>query len=190
MQRQQGILISTKMSLSAVRYCSILLLLLSSCTNSQPDPSKRTELPSQPIRSSSDYRGVFTLLDDRRLSLKDYNGFVTILDFYATWCQPCREEAPHLVRLQNEYGQRGLRIVGLNVGGADDYFKVPDFVKEFGIQYELGFPDKEMQEQFLSDNDTIPQTFVFDRQGRMVKRFIGYNQDVPAQLQSLIDQLL
>lgn len=132
----------------------------------------------------------FTLLDNSHKKLGDYAGQVVVLDFYATWCPPCRQETPHLVELQRRYGQRGLRVIGLNVGGPDDRDKVPGFVKEYGIQYTLAFPDAEMPDLYLSDDDTIPQAFIFDRQGRFVKRFISFDDTVPAQMESVIQKAL
>ncbi|HEY0004319.1 MAG TPA: TlpA disulfide reductase family protein [Pyrinomonadaceae bacterium] len=133
---------------------------------------------------------VFTLLDNRRMRLSDYKGSVVVLDFYATWCPPCRVETPHLVQLQRRYGPQGLNVIGLNVGGPDDKYKIPDYVKEFGIQYTLGFPDPEMTNLYLSDDDRIPQAFVFDRQGRLLKRFISYDDSMPAELERIIREAL
>lgn len=113
-----------------------------------------------------------------------------MLDFYATWCPPCREEVPHLVRLQKQYEGRGLRVIGLNVGGADDRDKVPGFVKEFGIPYQLGYPDEQMVNLYFSDDDRIPQTYVFDRTGTLVKRFVSYGANMPAELERTVQTAL
>jgi thiol-disulfide isomerase/thioredoxin len=121
--------------------------------------------------------GGWTLDDKQRATLSDYKGKVVVLDFYATWCAPCREETPHLVRLQQQYREQGLQVIGLNVGGADDHDFVLGYAREFGIQYPLGFPDDEFADQYLSDNQNIPQAFVFDRSGKLVKRFIGYSEE-------------
>jgi thiol-disulfide isomerase/thioredoxin len=120
------------------------------------------------------------------MRLADYAGSVVVLDFYATWCPPCREETPHLVELHKRYGAQGLRIIGLNVGGDDDRAKVPGFVNEYGIPYELGFPDREMASFYLSDDDSIPQAFIFDRKGNLVKRFISFGPAVPAEMERVI----
>src|SRR3982750_4466251 len=101
--------------------------------------------------------------DNEHAKLSDYKGKVVVLDFYATWCQPCRAETPHLVQLQNKYAAQGLQIIGLNVGGADDREEVPSYAREFGIQYQLAFPDDELADAYLADNQNIPQAFVFDR---------------------------
>jgi len=128
--------------------------------------------------------------DDKHQRLADYTGQVVVLDFYATWCQPCREEIPHLVQLQKQYGARGLQVIGLNVGGADDRDKVPGFVKELGISYQLGYPDEQTVNLYLSDDDRIPQTYVFDRNGTLVKRFISYGADMPAELERTVQTAL
>jgi hypothetical protein len=92
--------------------------------------------------------------------------------------------------LHDKFEPRGLRLVGLNVGGADDRIKVSGFAKELGIQYPLGFPDQVLTDLFLSDDQTIPQTFVFDRQGLLVKRFIGYDAFTDVGLDQAINEAM
>jgi thiol-disulfide isomerase/thioredoxin len=128
--------------------------------------------------------------DPPRGKISDYRGRVLVLDLYATWCEPCRESIPHLIALQRSYGEQGLQIIGLNVGGPDDRVKVADFAREFGIQYPLGFPDKSFEEFLLSDNESIPQTFVFDRKGEAVKRFIGYGEATADELEQTIRRVI
>ena len=151
-------------------------------------------LPLPPIAKSGSGGGEaargWTLLDGRRASFSDHRGQVLVLDFYATYCPPCREEIPHLIALQRRYGPAGLRIVGLNVGDGADRVKVPGFVKELGIDYPLGNPDPALVELFLADNTAIPQTYVFDRNGKFIKRFIGYDSTMPAELERLIQTAL
>jgi thiol-disulfide isomerase/thioredoxin len=155
----------------------------------------RTNLPMPPVASSHDAaatqpRGAWTQLDGRRAGLEDLRGQVVVLDFWATYCPPCREEIPHLVRLQKQLGSKGFKVVGLNVGGDEDRPKVPDFVKQYGIQYQLADPDDETIQLFLADNDAIPQTFVLDRRGRLVRHFVGYDDDVAAQLEQAVAEAL
>lgn len=92
--------------------------------------------------------------------------------------------------LQQRYGADGLQIIGLNVGGPDDRVKVAGFQRELGIQYPLGFPDQALTDLFLSDDQTIPQTFIFGRQGQLAKRFIGYQQSTAAEIEKLVQQEL
>jgi thiol-disulfide isomerase/thioredoxin len=114
--------------------------------------------------------------DGKRFVFSEYKGKVLILDFYATWCTPCRDSVPHLIGLQKKFEDQGLRVVGLNVGGPGDEQEVPAFAKEFGIQYTLAMPDEDLIGLLLAENDAIPQTFVFDRQGQLVYRLIGFGQ--------------
>ncbi|HMH45289.1 MAG TPA: TlpA disulfide reductase family protein [Pyrinomonadaceae bacterium] len=124
--------------------------------------------------------------NNRATKLSDYKGKVVVLDFYATWCEPCRAETPRLVQLQKEYGPSGLQVIGLNVGGENDRAEVPGFAKEFGIEYPLGFPDDSLVDQYLTDNQNIPQAFVFDRNGKLVKRFVGYSSTSGGELERII----
>jgi thiol-disulfide isomerase/thioredoxin len=131
-------------------------------------------------------RGGWALDNNQRAALADYKGKVVVLDFYATWCQPCRIETPHLVRLQNEYGPKGFQVIGLNVGGDEDREKVPSYAKEFNIQYPLAYPDDDLVTKYLSDNENIPQSFVFDRNGNLLKRFVGYGSRSAVELDTVI----
>ena len=114
------------------------------------------------------------LADGQRNYFSQYIGNVLILDFYATWCLPCRNSIPHLVDMERRFKDQGFRVIGLNVGGPDDWPKVADFARELKIQYTLAVPDPDLTGFLLSDSQQIPQTFVFDRKGELVKRVIGY----------------
>jgi thiol-disulfide isomerase/thioredoxin len=183
--------------------CLLFLVVLPSCnanhTGNTPSASSapQTTYPMPPVSIPSHTRAGtsqygFTLLDNRRMGLSDYLGQVVVLDFWATWCQPCREETPNLVELQKRYGKQGLHVIGLNVGGPDDRSKVAGFVAEFNIptDYTLGFPDPEMANLYLSDDDRIPQAWVFDRKGHLAKRFVSYDQSMPAQLEEVVQRAL
>src|ERR1044072_2117921 len=81
-----------------------------------------TRHPSQPSGSVG-----WVHDNNQRAKLADYKGKVVVLDFYATWCEPCRAETPHLVSLQKQYAEKGLQVIGLNVGGEDARAAVPAF---------------------------------------------------------------
>ena len=142
-----------------------------------------SKLPPAPASSGT---AGWTLDNSQRATLSDYKGKVVLLDFYATWCEPCRAETPHLVQMQRQYAEQGLQVIGLNVGGEDDRDQVPSFAKQFGIQYLLAFPDDEFADGLLGDNQNIPQVFVFDRNGNLVKRFVGYSENSGIELESVV----
>jgi thiol-disulfide isomerase/thioredoxin len=130
------------------------------------------------------------LSDGTRTRISDFKGKVVLIDFYATWCDPCRRETPHLVALHQKYQSQGLEIIGLNVGGEDDYGEVPEYQQSFGIQYRLGIPDDELVEQLLGDNGNIPQTFVINRRGQLVRHFVGFSETRAPELERLIESEL
>jgi thiol-disulfide isomerase/thioredoxin len=156
----------------------------------------RTNLPMPPVATAhgdgdaAALPAAWTQLNGRRAGLEEMRGQVVVLDFWATYCPPCREEIPHLVRLQKQLGAQGFKVVGLNVGGEEDRPLVPEFVRRYGIQYQLAEPDGETVRLFLADNDAIPQTFVLDRRGRLVRHFVGYDEDVAAQLEEAVTTAL
>jgi thiol-disulfide isomerase/thioredoxin len=190
----------TTISISAL----LLLLALSVACNKAPAPVvvgetrtptgktlPRTSLPMPPTTITGDGTGnaqSFTLLNDQRVKLSDYLGKVVVLDFWATFCAPCRDEVPHLDALQKRFAEQGLLVFGLNVGGPEDRPRIPEFTESLKMEYTLGFPDPEMTNLFIGSDDRIPQTLVFDRQGRLVKHFVGYDPTVSAELESTIEK--
>ena len=132
----------------------------------------------------------WTVANSQHVRLLDSQRNLLILDFYATWCEPCRESIPHLIDLHRRYASKGVQIVGLNVGGPEDYEKVPSFAREFRIPYQLGIPDPELENLYMGGDSAIPQTFILDRNGVIVKRFIGYDESLSAEIESTIQKSL
>lgn len=128
--------------------------------------------------------------DGKRATVGDYTGKVLLLNFYATWCGPCRLEMPHLIALHRKYEAEGLQIVGLNVGGEDDYAEVPAFKQEFGIPFPLAIPDKDFVDRYLGVNQNIPQSFVIDRHGRILKHFIGFSEESVPEVETVVQAAL
>ena len=174
------------------------LMLLTGCnSNDAPvsntntpvisNPPADTTYPMPPTGRTASLLKMGWESGGKRSVFSEYKGKVLILDFYATWCVPCRNSVPHLIGLQKKYEDQGLVVVGLNVGGPGDDEKVPEFAKEFGIQYALGKPDDDLVTFLLGDNDGIPQTFVFDRQGQLVERFLGFGPGTGEHLDAAVE---
>jgi thiol-disulfide isomerase/thioredoxin len=176
---------------------AILICGFAACNSNDPPSSTAkspvssappsTALPMPPVSGRSLDNLGWTPYGGKRTVIGDYKGQVLILDFYATWCEPCRRSIPHLIGLQNKYADQGLRVIGLNVGGPDDEQKVPAFAKEFGIQYTLATPEDELVSFLLGNNDAIPQKFVFDRQGLLAERLIGFGPNAADRIDRAVE---
>jgi cytochrome c biogenesis protein CcmG, thiol:disulfide interchange protein DsbE len=109
-------------------------------------------------------------LSGHEWKLTDYRGRVVLLNFWATWCQPCREETPGLVNLADRYRRNGLEIAGV-VMDDDKNAPVREFVKEYDIRYPVLVPPS--NSSLLSAISSLPTTLLFDRHGRVVRRYQG-----------------
>lgn len=131
----------------------------------------------------------WTDFDGKISKLKDFSGKVVILDFWATYCAPCKEEIPHLKALAEKYGD-DLVLVGLHVGGDEDRPKIPDFVKELSIDYPIAFPEDALSSYVFGQQSAIPQTAVFDRQGRLVKKITGFDSALKVELDAAVEDTI
>lgn len=121
-------------------------------------------------------------LDGKRWSLAEHRGKrPVVLNFFATWCGPCKMELPHLVELQKKHGPDGVQVVLVTDEPADLLMKFPELTKE-PLTY---IPNGEDIKTSYGVS-AIPHTFVFDREGRMVKQFLGYDENVPAEIEKLL----
>lgn len=130
----------------------------------------------------------FTNLKGNASSLQPWRGRVLVVNFWGTWCPPCREEIPIFVRLQERYGERGLQFVGIAL---DQREKVVEFAKEFKINYPLlmgGLETMELMRETGNRAGVVPYTLVFDRNGSLVSREVGEVKE--SQVLDLVTPLL
>jgi thiol-disulfide isomerase/thioredoxin len=118
--------------------------------------------------------------------LKEYEGKVVILDFWATYCKPCLEAIPHLKKLQEIYGRDNIAIIGLHVGGPEDRDKVPDFVTKLDIDYTLALPEDFLSQYIFGADSAIPQTAVIGRDGKLVRKFVGFDDVIQIELDKVV----
>ena len=145
----------------------------------------------QPASLSKQFSDMtWASMDGSEQRVGDLQGKVLILDFWATYCEPCREEIPHLNSIQAKYGSNDVMVVGLNVGGDDDRPKIPAFVKELKLSYPVAFPDDELLSYVSGDDYRIPHRCVFDRHGNLVEKFVGFDRSVESQLDRAVKMAL
>lgn len=104
------------------------------------------------------------------LTLSSYRGKVVLLDFWATWCYPCREEIPHFVKFQQKYGDRGLQVIGVSMDDSPE--PVPAFYQQYHMNYPVVMGNAKIGESY-GGLLGLPITFVLDREGRIAAKHIG-----------------
>ena len=109
-------------------------------------------------------------LTGQTLTLSAYRGKVVLLDFWATWCDPCREEIPHFVELQNQYRDQGLQIVGISMDDGPDPVRV--FYQSFHMNYPVAMGNAKIGELYGGVLG-LPITFLIGRDGRIEAKHIG-----------------
>lgn len=147
-----------------------------------------TNLPMPPTKPLADM--AWTTEDDRVQKLSDLKGKAVILDFWATYCGPCRQEIPHLNSLIAKYGADNLHIVGLNVGGAEDRIEIPKFVATTKIDYPIAFPEDALSNFIFAERSDIPQTAVFDRSGKLITKIIGFSPEIQKELDAAVEKAI
>jgi thiol-disulfide isomerase/thioredoxin len=115
----------------------------------------------------------FTLkdLDGRIVRLSDYRGKVVLINFWATWCPPCRAEMPDLVRLQREHGKEGLQIIGITYP-PEQKARVRKFARSLKVNYPIILGTRQTKARFSSE-ETLPLTVVINRDGTVSEIISG-----------------
>jgi len=126
------------------------------------------------------------------IKLGNYSGKVLLVNLWATWCGPCRIETPELVKLHKEYQSRGVEMIGLSTEDpAASAQSVSDFIREYKVDYQIGWAKPEVAQTLMQGRGSIPQSFVIARDGRIVRRFIGFRPDLtPGQIKAAIEEAL
>ena len=124
----------------------------------------------------------------REQRLDQWHGKVLVVNFWATWCAPCREEMGEFIRFQTEQGAKGVQFVGIAVDQVD---KVQEFAKEIGLNYPAligGLGAMQLSQALGNDLMALPFTVIVSRDGKVVHRQLGPLK--PPKLEQIVDKLL
>jgi peroxiredoxin len=117
----------------------------------------------------------------------NYRGHVLIIDFFATWCQPCRQSIPHLVEMNRKYGRQGLQILGLSVD-EDGERVVKTFTDEFRVNYPLALAGESTTVDF--GIRSVPIMYLIDKKGKIVEVYRGFSNEMARSTEQSIKRLL
>lgn len=149
----------------------IILFILNNFTgdkNSEPQISNLSPTPPSTQNSPApDF--ILKDLEGKNYRLADFKDKIVILDFWATWCEPCRQGIPDLIALQKEYPN--LQVIGVSVDQSPKEV-IPDFVKEFNINYPILIADDIVVSAY-GGIQNIPTTFVIDKKGDIIAKYVG-----------------
>ena len=157
---------------------SLSILLITGC-------GSKTEEPRAATGRSKAASFVLEDLDGREFSLDSAAGSVLVLDFWATWCAPCRKAIPELISLYNEYEQEDLLLWGIGIDKPD---ALRSFAESFKIPYPVLVGSRATQAAYRVT--AIPTVFLIDREGRIAGRFQGYRPGATENLKAEITKLL
>ena len=121
------------------------------------------------------------------VSLDSFRGHVLVVDFFASWCRPCRESIPHLNEMNRKYGKQGLQVLGIS---ADEDGERA--VRLFSDETHMGYPAALAGESTLADFSvrSVPVMFIIDKKGRVAEVFRGFNGEIGRSTEQLIKKLL
>jgi thiol-disulfide isomerase/thioredoxin len=156
---------------------------------SRPPPPKSGSTSNSSALPENVMQASINLLDGQKTKLADYSGKVLIVDLWATWCGPCKQEIPHLVEIAKEYKDKGVEVIGLtNENPETDAEWVKQFSEAFNINYPIGWADDEMQAGLTRGRNSIPQTFIIGRDGKIVRHFVGFSPRLIPQMKAAIEE--
>ncbi|HVZ17362.1 MAG TPA: TlpA disulfide reductase family protein [Terriglobales bacterium] len=140
-----------------------LILLSAGCKPRPGVTPSATNHPVAPQFSLTDING-------QKLDLTSYRGKIVLLDFWATWCAPCRTEIPHFIDMQNKYGSQGLQIIGISLDDSADP------VKKYYAEQKMNYPVAVGDDKLASAYGGVlglPVAYLIDREGRILYKHTG-----------------
>ncbi len=161
----------------------VLLCIFSLAFSGCGDSGKKAKVP----KTAPDFS--LTTLDGQTITRDGLKGKVVLLDFWATWCPPCRAAIPHLIELYQEYKDEGLVVVGISLDKGDQK-DVVDFVERNRIPYPVSVaPDNPIIKD-MGNISSLPTLIMLDRKSEISFKVIGYNQEIGEKLEQQVKRLL
>jgi len=154
--------------------CLGLTILLSHCAKEEKGPSLAPEFSLK-------------TLTGEEMSLANNKGKTLLIDFWATWCGPCRESIPHLVHLHKTYRGQGLAVVGLSMDKGDPK-TVDHFAKSLDIPYPIAIAPEEIARAYGVNG--LPTIVLIDKEGKIREKIVGFNTTIAKKIESRVAELI
>ena len=154
--------------------CLGLTILLSHCAKEEKGPSLAPEFSLK-------------TLTGEEMSLANNKGKTLLIDFWATWCGPCRESIPHLVHLHKTYQGQGLAVVGLSMDKGDPK-TVDHFAKSLDIPYPIAIAPEEIARAYGVNG--LPTIVLIDKEGKIREKIVGFNTTIAKKIESRVAELI
>lgn len=155
---------------------------------SSDEKAENDDFPTAPdVIVKTDLRAM----DGENFKVEDFKGDVILVNLWATWCGPCIKEMPELVAMQEKYGDRGFKIIGLNTSDEPPEL-VKAFVEKQKLNYKIGWATDEVRDKFfqLSEMSGIPQSIIINRNGNMVGLFRGGGPEAVQKMIETVDKTM
>jgi thiol-disulfide isomerase/thioredoxin len=153
--------------------CLGLAFLLSQCAKEEKGPSLAPEFSLK-------------TLTGEEFSLAKNKGKTLLIDFWATWCAPCRESIPHLVHLHKTYRGQGFEVVGLSMDKGDPK-TVEQFVRSLDIPYPIAIAPDEIARAYGVNG--LPTTILIDKEGKIREKIVGFNTTIAKKIEARVAEL-
>ncbi len=183
--KQDGIVFPLRVALAAI---TVLLLgcFLEACSSVPRSVKAASVKPDKDRKEAPDF--ALKDADGKLVHLKDYRGKVVLLDFWATWCGPCKIEIPWFMEMQRKNKDQGFEVLGVAMDD-EGWETVKPFVSDLGVNYRV-LMGNDMTAQLYGGVDALPTTFLIDRTGRIAAVHVGLasKKDFEDGIQELLRQ--
>jgi len=134
----------------------------------ESDPAASSPLLGKPAPD-------FALVDlaGKKVSLKDFKGHPLLLNFWGTYCDPCKIEMPWLEEFHKKYSSQGFEVVGVTYDSEVGKDKIADSTRQLGVTYPILLSDSKAEKEYLSDSEVLPMSFYVDRTGKIINVSAG-----------------
>lgn len=127
-------------------------------------------------------------IEEQELKLSELKGKVVLLDFWATWCSPCRESIPHFVQTYKNFHDKGFELIGMSMDKSTEVEMVKKFINSMDISYPIIITPEDVVRKY--GVTSIPTSILIDKKGKIREKIVGFNSSIARHITKRIEELL